>query len=112
MQVQSPQPEESPHLHLRKPMLQSTDREEFDEQNMDDLHSVTENPSQTRRGDRIQEFPTTNGHSNGRRKRQRSPTMSSQTSENTFYQKMQIRVRHSVGSMSISPSSRDIVLAG
>jgi hypothetical protein len=49
----------------------------------------------------------------GRRKRQRSPTMSSQTTgENTFHQKMQIRVRHSVGSMSISPSSRDIVLAG
>ena len=42
-----------------------------------------------------------------------SPTKSSsQTQEDTFYRNLEIRVHHSVGSMSISPSCRDIVLAG
>ncbi|KAI8150329.1 hypothetical protein BJV82DRAFT_652492 [Fennellomyces sp. T-0311] len=42
-----------------------------------------------------------------------SPTKSSsQTQEDTFNCTLEIRVHHSVGSMSISPSCRDIVLAG
>lgn len=36
----------------------------------------------------------------------------SQLQEDTFYQNLEIRLHHSVGSMSISPSSRDVVLAG
>jgi hypothetical protein len=109
---QKPQPEASPHLPFRQPMLERTNREEFDEQPTDGLLTTTENTLQSRPSERSQPSATTNGQSSGRRKRQRSPTMSSQTGENTFHQKMQIRVRHSVGSMSISPSSRDIVLAG
>lgn len=35
-----------------------------------------------------------------------------QRQEDTFYQSLQIRLHHSVGSMSISPTCRDIVLAG
>ncbi|KAG0177994.1 hypothetical protein DFQ29_004086 [Apophysomyces sp. BC1021] len=36
----------------------------------------------------------------------------SQTQEDTFYQTVEIRLHHSVGSMSISPTCRDVVLAG
>ena len=39
-------------------------------------------------------------------------TSSQQMQEDTFYSSLQIRLHHSVGSMSISPSCRDIVLAG
>lgn len=39
-------------------------------------------------------------------------TSSQQMQEDTFYSSFHIRLHHSVGSMSISPSCRDIVLAG
>ncbi|CAO3596860.1 unnamed protein product [Absidia cylindrospora] len=40
------------------------------------------------------------------------PPPSEQRQEDTFYQSLQIRLHHSVGSMSISPTCRDVVLAG
>ncbi|CAO3609005.1 unnamed protein product [Cunninghamella blakesleeana] len=39
-------------------------------------------------------------------------TITEQHKEDTFYKSLQIRLHHSVGSLSISPASRDVVLAG
>ncbi|KAI8334949.1 hypothetical protein BC941DRAFT_399392 [Chlamydoabsidia padenii] len=41
-----------------------------------------------------------------------TPLDQQQRQEDTFYQSLQIRLLHSVGSMSISPTCRDVVLAG
>jgi hypothetical protein len=110
MQQQTLNPNELPNPPVRQHFPGQTNNDALGE-----TPGAQENASTEHRLHVATEIPTiaaTQGSLPGRRKRQRSPTMSSQTGENTFYQKMQIRVRHSVGSMSISPSSRDIVLAG
>ncbi|KAI8371399.1 uncharacterized protein BYT42DRAFT_580098 [Radiomyces spectabilis] len=44
--------------------------------------------------------------------RQPSTKKQNQAQDDTFYQNLEIRLHHSVGSMSISPTCRDVVLAG
>jgi hypothetical protein len=114
MHSQNTTPEASPRLHFRQGDAEETGKGDFNENLVNESATTAEDPSasQNLTIDQAQQLAPTNGHAGVRRKRQRSPTLSSQTVENTFYQRMEIRVRHSVGSMSISPSSRDIVLAG
>jgi len=114
MHSQNTTPEASPRLHFRQSDAEETGKGDFNEHLVNESATTAEDTSasQNLTIDRTQQLAPTNGHAGVRRKRQRSPTLSSQTGENTFYQRMEIRVRHSVGSMSISPSSRDIVLAG
>lgn len=114
MHSQNTTPEASPRLHFRRSDAEETGKGDFNEHLVKESATIPEDTStsQNLTIDRTQQLAPINGHAGVRRKRQRSPTLSSQTGENTFHQRMEIRVRHSVGSMSISPSSRDIVLAG
>jgi hypothetical protein len=112
MHSQNTTPEASPRLHFRPGDAEKIGKGDFDQHLLSKPATTAEDTSQNLTTDRTQHLAPTNGHAGVRRKRQRSPTLSSQTGENTFHQRMEIRVRHSVGSMSISPSSRDIVLAG
>ncbi|KAI9280612.1 hypothetical protein BC943DRAFT_348082 [Umbelopsis sp. AD052] len=112
MHSQNTTPDASPQLRFRQSSAEVIGKGDLDQQLMTEPATIAEDTSLNLTTDRTQQLAPTNGHAGARRKRQRSPTLSSQTGENTFHQRMEIRVRHSVGSMSISPSSRDIVLAG